>query len=65
MTETKQREREGMLQDYITSAEAAKILDLTQRRIAQLCKSGELEGIKVARRWLVKRDAVYAHLSDR
>jgi excisionase family DNA binding protein len=46
---------------YITSAEAARILDLTQRRIAQLCNEGELDGVKLARRWFVKRDSVYAY----
>jgi len=51
--------------EYITSAEAAKILGLTQRRVGQLCNEGELEGEKLARRWFVKRDSVYAYKKGR
>lgn len=64
MAEAKQSTN-TQLSDYITSAEAAKILDLTQRRIAQLCADGVLEGIKIARRWLVKREAVYSYQKNK
>ena len=59
------RKENVQIGDYITSAEAGKILALTQRRIAQLCANGGLEGVKVARRWFVKRDSVYGYQKGR
>ena len=59
------------LDGYITSAEAAKVLGVTQRRVSQLCaihehdKQDGLESVKVARRWFVKRSAVYAYLAQK
>jgi hypothetical protein len=49
---------EHQLSDYVTSAEAARVLRVTQRRIRQLCAMGALECRLVARRWLVRRSSV-------
>jgi len=45
---------------YITSREAAAILGVAHesRRVAQLCRSGRLDGRKVGRDWLVSRRSV-------
>ena len=44
---------------YISTAEAAKRLKLTQRRIRQLLNDGELQGIKVSKNlWLVSETSV-------
>jgi len=51
--------------EYITSAEAAERLGLTQRRIAQLCAEGDLDCIKIARRWLVQAESVRAYRKGR
>lgn len=47
--------------DYITTARAAKILNLSQRRVSQLCDSGELKAVKIARRWLCLSTSVYKY----
>ncbi len=45
--------------DYITTAEAARILNMSQRRIQEWLNDGTLEGYKLhARTWVVKRDSV-------
>lgn len=53
------------LGEYVTTAKAALILGVTQRRVSQLCALGGLEAVKIARRWLVRNDAVYSLLRDR
>ena len=64
-------ENRVQLGDYITAAEAAKILELTPRRIAQLCaayRDGDLDGLEsvyIVRRWFVKRSAVYSFRGGR
>lgn len=44
--------------DFMTSADAAKLWNLSQRRIQCYCKSGKIEGaIIVGNRWLLPKDA--------
>ena len=53
---------EDALEGWITTAEAARTLGLTQRRIRQLIEDGELVGQKVsANLWLVKKSSVEAY----
>jgi excisionase family DNA binding protein len=47
--------------DMITTEIASQMLRLSDSRIRQLLRSGELPGRKVGRRWLVKRSAVAAY----
>jgi excisionase family DNA binding protein len=46
--------------DFYTVAEAAKILNLTDRRIRQLMESGDLEATRSEGRWKVFRKSVHA-----
>lgn len=39
----------------MTTAEAAKELDLTPMRVRQLCQSGILPARKIGRDWLIRR----------
>jgi len=47
--------------DMINTKIAGDMLRLTDSRIRQLLRAGELPGRKVGRRWLVKRSAVLAY----
>ena len=51
--------------DTYTTREAAKILQLTERRVAQMLERGELEGSKTAGRWQIPQHAVHRLLPDR
>lgn len=61
----------AQLEGYLTSAEAAKVLGVVQRRVSQLCAqyargdSSGLKSIRVANRWFVESAAVYARLAER
>lgn len=48
---------------YVTSRQAAQMLDVDHqsRRVAQLCRSGQLDCRKVGRDWLVSRESVEAY----
>ena len=46
--------------EYYTVAEAAKILNLTDRRVRQLMESGDLEATRAEGRWKVFRKSVHA-----
>ena len=44
---------------YYTCKEASKLLDITARRIQQMCKTGEIAGAeKQGRNWMVPEDAI-------
>ena len=44
---------------YYTCKEASKLLDITARRIQQMCKDDEIAGaVKQGRSWMVPEDAV-------
>lgn len=50
-----------MIEDYITPAEAARILDLSGARIRKLCAEGRLERVQLdARTSLITRKSVAA-----
>jgi len=53
------------LQGYISTQEASQMLGITRRRVQQLCKSGKLEAVWFAYRWLVKPSAVEAYRQER
>lgn len=47
--------------DYISLAEAANLMQITVRRLQQMCAAGEIGGAKKeGRRWVISRDAVAA-----
>lgn len=44
--------------DYVSSAEIAKKWNISQRRVAVLCKEGRVEGATlVGRMWMIPKDA--------
>jgi DNA-binding transcriptional regulator LsrR (DeoR family) len=44
--------------DYVSSAEIAKKWNVSQRRVAVLCKEGRVEGaVLVGRMWMIPKDA--------
>ena len=46
--------------DYISCAEAAKLMNITVRRVQQMCKTGEIPGaVKDGRAWIVPSDIVF------
>lgn len=48
--------------EWITTADAATILRVTQRRVRQLIAEGELEARRVSPNlWMVKRSSVYRY----
>jgi len=53
------------LKDYITADQAGKIAGKTGRRIRQLLtgEPPEIEGVRWAGRWMVKKDSLYAYLA--
>jgi excisionase family DNA binding protein len=51
--------------DMINTKIAGEMLRLSDSRIRQLLRSGELPGRKVGRRWLVRRTAVLAYRAPR
>lgn len=44
--------------DYVSSAEIAKKWNVSQRRVAVLCKEGRVAGaVLVGRMWMIPKDA--------
>ena len=43
-------------QDFVSSADAAKVLGIKHMSIHALIRDGRLPAIKVAYRWLIRRD---------
>ena len=43
--------------DFMTSKEAAKLWNLTPRRVSQMCRMGYIEGVqKVGTAWIMPKD---------
>lgn len=54
------------LEGWITTAQAAKLLGKTARRVLQLIEEGELVGFKVnPRLWMVKETSVQEYLKKK
>ena len=52
--------------NYLSCAEAAKVMGITVRRIQQMCKQGEIPGVsKEGRSWRIPEDAVLLGLGER
>ncbi len=50
--------------EYITVAEAAKLMSVGPQRIRQICLSGALEARKVGRDWLIPRQKFLEYASQ-
>ncbi len=51
--------------DIIGTAEAARILGLTQRMVVYLIKEGELEAKKIGPNWAIDKNSVESHKARR
>jgi excisionase family DNA binding protein len=51
-------------EEYITVAEASRITGLSTGHLARLLRRGEIEGVKPARDWLVRRAAVMDYVKQ-
>lgn len=49
------------LNEYVSTKDAAKILQVTQRRVLQAIEEKRLDAVKVGGRWLVKRESLYKY----
>ena len=45
-----------MEDQFITSGEAAKLLGAKHITVTQLCQHGKLPAVKIANRWLIRRE---------
>ena len=46
---------QSLTDNYITTAEAAKILSIDPKSAGALVRTGKIPGVKLANRWLVSR----------
>ena len=46
------------VEEWITSTQAGELLGITRIHVTRLIKSGEIEGLSVAGRWLVNPDSL-------
>ena len=44
--------------EYVSSAEAARLLGASHVTVSQLCQRGTLPAIKLANRWLIPKDTL-------
>ena len=49
--------------EYMTTPEAARLSGLSKNYLATLLRRGKLEGVQLARDWLVYRDSLEAYLA--
>lgn len=56
---------EAVLSLWLTATEAAEVLDLTQRRVIQLLRCGDLEGQKRGNAWSISEASVSELLARR
>ena len=43
---------------FVSSSEAAKLLGAGHITVTQLCQSGRLPAVKIANRWLIRKDVL-------
>lgn len=61
----KTEKKNPTIDDFITTQDAAKILNVTYRHVTVLLRDNVLDGRKLGTRWLVLRDSVYKYLESR
>ena len=44
--------------EYVSSAEAAMMINKSQSQMQFLCRTGKLDAVKVGNTWLIKRDSI-------
>ena len=53
------------MKEYLTTAEAAEILNVDEGHVRRLCINGTLEADKFGKSWAVKRASVEAYAKNR
>jgi excisionase family DNA binding protein len=43
---------------FVTASEAAQVLGAKHVTVSQLCQSGRLPAVKIANRWLIRKDVL-------
>ncbi len=43
---------------FVSSSEAAQLLGAAHVTVSQLCQSGRLPAVKIANRWLIRKDVL-------
>jgi len=43
---------------FVSSSEAAKLLEAAHITVSQLCQHGRLPAVKIANRWLIRKDVL-------
>ena len=43
---------------FVSSSEAAKLLGAAHITVSQLCQHGKLPAVKIANRWLIRKDVL-------
>ena len=43
---------------FVTASQAAKLLGAKHVTVSQLCQSGRLPAVKIANRWLIRKDVL-------
>jgi hypothetical protein len=51
--------------EYISSREAVKLFGVSDSQLRRLLISGKVQGVKLARNWLVFRPSLTAYMADR
>jgi len=44
--------------EYVSSAEAAILINKSQSQLQFLCRTGRIDAVKVGNTWLIKRDSI-------
>lgn len=51
--------------EYISTTDAVRLFDLSDSQLRRLLIGGKVQGVKIARSWLVFRPSLIAYLANR
>jgi hypothetical protein len=51
--------------EYISSAEAALLINKSQSQMQFLCRTGKLDAVKIGNTWIIKKDSLLNYTSGR
>jgi len=51
--------------EYVSSTEAARLLEYDTSHVRRLCSEGKLDAVKIGRNWLVKRSSIQAYKENK
>ena len=61
MKENKGATQENEPPVFVTPAEAARLVRVSERTVTRLCKDGTLKAVKVRKQWRVNRESLLAY----